>query len=221
MERSLVISFPRSGINWLRHCVEHFGRVRTPGRPHLIAEGPLLFDRTHDVRKLFNRSEYAGLFHENGQPVYQRVALLLRDPIDCFVSHYLVRKRRRFGEALTEFTSFTNNIMAFDQLPGTAKEIFYFEEFANNEQGTFAFLRFFGIEPTGRTDFNQLIAASRSWYQGSHGLVSDSRRPVLSGQERTVLEEKLRLELGEKFESYLGRYFTEMVAPELQAQVAV
>src|SRR5437868_14717649 len=87
--RALVISFQRSGLNWLRHCAEFFGDIRTPGRPQLIREGPVLFDRAHDVRRSTKRSDFAGLYAEGGREIYSRVALLLRNPYDCFSSHYL------------------------------------------------------------------------------------------------------------------------------------
>src|SRR5436190_1170629 len=48
--RFMVISFQRSGLNWLRYCTEYFTGTRTPGRPQIIAEGPVFFDRAHDVR---------------------------------------------------------------------------------------------------------------------------------------------------------------------------
>src|ERR1041385_1141052 len=81
--RTLVISFPRSGLNWLRHCAEHFSGKRTPGRVHLISEGPTLFDRAHDVTRP-NKRDYVSLYGPDGREIYQKVALLLRDPCDCF-----------------------------------------------------------------------------------------------------------------------------------------
>jgi hypothetical protein len=64
--RFLVISFERSGLNWLRYCTEYFSGLRTPGRTQRIAAGPGLFDRTHDVRRQTKRSDYVGLRDANG-----------------------------------------------------------------------------------------------------------------------------------------------------------
>src|SRR5437764_9456903 len=88
---ALVISFQRSGLNWLRHCAEFFGDIRTPGRPQLIREGPVLFDRAHDVRRSTKRSDFAGLYAADGSEIYGKVALLLLKPYERCTSRALVR----------------------------------------------------------------------------------------------------------------------------------
>jgi hypothetical protein len=202
--RALVISFQRSGLNWLRHCAEYFGGIRTPGRAQLISEGPVLFDRAHDVRRSTKRSEFAGLYATDGTEIYGRVALLLRDPYDCFTSHYLSRRGFSFRKGLEAFESYANNIAAFDQLREAEKAVFYFEEYINKESGTFAFLRFFGIEPTTRPhDFQSLVQASRAWYRQEHGLMSESERPKLSNRERAAIHEMLQRRLGTNYQKYL------------------
>jgi hypothetical protein len=53
-DRVLLISFPKSGSNWVRYCVEHFSGRRTPGKARksvLVSEGPTVFDRMHLVDK--------------------------------------------------------------------------------------------------------------------------------------------------------------------------
>jgi len=201
--RALVISFQRSGLNWLRHCAEHFGGIRTPGRSQLIREGPVLFDRAHDVRRSTKRSEFAGLYTPDGSEIYGKVALLLRDPYDCFTSHYLGRRGFRFKKGLEAFESYANNINAFDQLRAE-KAVFYFEDYINQEVGAFAFLRFFGIEPgDGPHDFEGLIESSRAWYQAKHGVISHRERPKLSARERAAIREMLQRGLGQKYEKYL------------------
>ncbi|MEY2492407.1 MAG: hypothetical protein QOH24_1358 [Verrucomicrobiota bacterium] len=202
--RALVISFQRSGLNWLRHCAEYFGGIRTPGRAQLISEGHVLFDRAHDVRRSTKRSEFAGLYTDKGSEIYGRVALLLRDPYDCFTSHCLTRQGFSFRKGLEAFESYANNIAAFDQLRDAEKAVFYFEEYINKESGTFAFLRFLGIEPTTRPhDFQSLVRASRAWYRQEHGLVSESERPKLSNRERTAIREMLQRRLGTNYQKYL------------------
>ncbi|MBV9008807.1 MAG: hypothetical protein JO354_06525 [Verrucomicrobia bacterium] len=205
--RFLVISFQRSGLNWLRHCTEYFSGIRTPGRPQLIESGPVLFDRAHDVRRGTIRTDYAGLYDSNGAEIYQRVAVLLRDPLDCFTSHYLGRADMNFKKALGKFTAYSVNILEFDRLVQARKGVFYFEDFVNDETGTFEFLRFFGIDIANRDyDFAALIAASREWYRGTHGLFGKRERPQLKRRQRAAICEMLRQQLGDRFEQYLGRY---------------
>src|SRR5438067_13185549 len=196
--RALVISFQRSGLNWLRHCAEHFGGIRTPGRSQLIREGPVLFDRAHDVRRSTKRSEFAGLYAEGGREIYSRVALLLRNPYDCFSSHYLGRRGFRFNKGLEAFGSYANNICAFDQLEQAKKAVFYFEDYINQEEGTLAFLRFFGIDPRRRPhDFKTLIESSRAWYRAEHGLIMDPDRPILNDRQRMAIRDMLQRCLGD------------------------
>ena len=202
---ALVISFQRSGLNWLRHCAEFFGDIRTPGRPQLIREGPVLFDRAHDVRRSTKRSDFAGLYAEGGREIYSRVALLLRNPYDCFSSHYLGRRGFRFNKGLEAFGSYANNICAFDQLEQAKKAVFYFEDYINQEEGTLAFLRFFGIDPRRRPhDFKKLIESSRAWYRAEHGLIMDPDRPILNDRQRMAIRDMLQRCLGDKYEKYLG-----------------
>src|SRR5947209_19868048 len=98
-DKPLVLSFQRSGLNWIRHCAEHFTGRPTPGRTHLVAEGEVLFHRTHDVRKPTKRRLYVSLRRSDGTEIYGRVALLIRDPYACFVSECLVRKQLPYRKA--------------------------------------------------------------------------------------------------------------------------
>jgi hypothetical protein len=204
--RFMVISFQRSGLNWLRYCTEYFTGVRTPGRPQIIAEGPVFFDRAHDVRRKPKRSDFTSLYDANGSEVYHRVALLLRNPYDCFTSHYFGRTGVSFKQGLERFEAYANNINQFDALKAK-KGVFYFEDFVSNEEGTLRFLRFFDIDPGSRSyNFTEMIEASRGWYRGHHGLFAERERPQLKPKERAAIRHMLKRELGDKFERYLGRY---------------
>jgi hypothetical protein len=204
--RTLVISFPRSGLNWLRHCAEYFSGRRTPGRVHFVSEGPTIFDRAHDVTKP-NKRDYVSLYALDGSEIYQKVALLLRDPCDCFISHYLTRSEFSFKKALAAFGAFATNIVEFDRLQHAEKTVFYFEDFASQEAGTFAFLRFLGVDPAARPyDFKKLIESSRVWYRNMHGTTVDKRRHALKSAQRVAIWNMLRTRLGSKFQQYLGRY---------------
>ena len=131
----MVISFQRSGLNWLRYCTEYFTGVRTPGRPQIIAEGPVFFDRAHDVRRKPKRSDFTGLYDASGAEVYERVALLLRNPYDCFTSHYFGRTGVNFKQGLERFEAYANNINQFDALKAK-KGVFYFEDFVNKRNAS-------------------------------------------------------------------------------------
>lgn len=57
-DKVLLVSFPKSGSNWIRYCIEHFSGMRTPGsRRHPIYEtGPTIIDRTHFLDKRHRRA---------------------------------------------------------------------------------------------------------------------------------------------------------------------
>ncbi len=78
-----VVSAPRSGLNWLRFCMEHYMGVKTPGKDVLVkADSGLepVFRRTHNARK--------GARPERGTPLLavtkpeDKVLILLRDPLE-------------------------------------------------------------------------------------------------------------------------------------------
>jgi|GEM_PF-1172199 len=52
-DKVLLASFPKSGSNWVRYCLEHFSGLRTPGsvRQLLVMDGPTVIDRRHFLRK--------------------------------------------------------------------------------------------------------------------------------------------------------------------------
>jgi len=205
--RTLVISFQRSGLNWLRHCAEHFGGIRTPGRAQLIAEGPLLFDRTHDVSRPNKRSDYTTLRDSAGHEIYNRVALLIRNPYDCFTSEYYGRRRWRFSDAIKHFEVLPNNILAFDGLANAERKIFYFEDYVSKGEGTMAFLHFLGITvDSEKADFPALVEASKAWYRQQHGLMDERKKPELKPSERVKIRRMLESKLGALFSIYLGRY---------------
>ena len=166
----------------------------------------MLFDRAHDVRRSTTRSDFAGLYAPDGTEIYDKVALLLRDPYECFTSHYLGRRGFRFKKGLEAFESYANNISAFDRLRRPEKGVFYFEDYINKKAGTFAFLRFFGIEPGERPhNFEDLIESSQLWYRTQHGVITDQERSKLTSRQRAAIRGMLQRRLGQKYEEYLGR----------------
>lgn len=53
-DKVLLVSFPKSGSNWVRYCIEHFSGRRTPGKARrnvLVSRGSTIIDRMHFVDK--------------------------------------------------------------------------------------------------------------------------------------------------------------------------
>lgn len=96
------------------------------------------------------RTDYAGLRDVTGAEVYERVALLLRNPFDCFISHYFGRTGFDFDAGLKHFEAYAVNINEFERLNRPTKAVFYFEDFISDDLATLAVLRFFGIDVDAR-----------------------------------------------------------------------
>ena len=79
--RGIVASYPRSGLNWVRYCVEHFSGRPTPGRPLLHREGAPILHRSHDLvgRDWWGPVPWPTLLGPDGLPQYRRLVLLLRN----------------------------------------------------------------------------------------------------------------------------------------------
>ncbi len=144
-DKVLLLSFPKSGSNWVRYCVEHFSGRRTPGKARknvLVREGPTVFDRMHFVdkrhRNLFMHArarqgleDYAhqdktGLHgwlstwrrdRRVRQVTGRRLLLLLR-------SHYEFFGRNRLT-APEDMTGYLGNIQAFEACKRDKLLIYY------------------------------------------------------------------------------------------------
>jgi len=144
-DKVLLVSFPKSGSNWVRYCVEHFSGRRTPGKARrnvLVSEGPTLFDRMHFVdkrhRNVFMRSRARqGLedyHHEDKTGLHgwlstwrkdrrvrevqnRRLLLLLR-------SHYESFARNRLS-APEDITGYLGNIEMFEACRRDKLVIYY------------------------------------------------------------------------------------------------
>jgi hypothetical protein len=133
-DKVLLVSYPHSGSNWVRYCIEYFSGLRTPGskRHPLVRSGPTIIDRTHFLdkrhRRLFVRARkdpaewddrasakawvrrfFSELKKERRVRDIvsnRRVILLLRGPAESYC-----RNQLRFHEGLA---GYLGNIQIFD-----------------------------------------------------------------------------------------------------------
>lgn len=90
-DRVLLVSFPKSGSNWVRYCIEHFSGMRTPGtkRHLLVRDSPEIIDRVHFLDK---RDRPLYLQHSLGGP--RRRAFVPKQRIlPEFISNHLKERR--------------------------------------------------------------------------------------------------------------------------------
>ena len=133
-DKVLLISFPKSGSNWVRYCVEHFSGRRTPGKARksvLVSKGPTVFDRMHFVDKRhrnrfmhararqgledYHHTEKTGLHgwfstwrkdRRIRQVANRRLVLLLRSHYESFARNRLLKPE--------DMTGYLGNIQVFE-----------------------------------------------------------------------------------------------------------
>ncbi len=120
--KGIIISYQRSGLNWVRYCIEHFTRLRTPGRTKLIDGGKIAVYRTHNVNKQKSYDSCACSFYDDaGKPLHSKVVLLLRDYRESFIRVGRGRKKGMPTVAdikqgkIFNFRNYFDNLQAYDQ----------------------------------------------------------------------------------------------------------
>jgi hypothetical protein len=205
---TLVISSERSGLNLVRHACEVMSGRRTPGKVHLIQDGPLLFHRTHYAGHAGPPvGPFAPLFEPTGNCNYTKALLLLRDPAETYV--------RAYDKNPDLMKRYCRNIKLFDSFTGEKLVITYDELFTSDDalQKIFAFL---GIAHC--FDASKLAAARQdavAWYDKNQPSGSQTRgdpsllkahQSALTPQERALLRDFLRHELGSLAPLYLAAW---------------
>ena len=136
----IIVSAQRSGLNWVRFCVEKFYGRRTPGKEQLISKKDdpgSAFIRSHDAlgyTRVFRRRSGAWRHLDPAATSADtKCILILRDPLETFV--------RASKKSLWRFRAYVGNIhfqsrcngnefvIHYDQLitdPAAMKELFDF-----------------------------------------------------------------------------------------------
>lgn len=139
-QRPLLVSYPRSGTNWIRYIVEYISHCPTPGQHRLVGGSNYCIDRAH-----------------RGYPVlcaYCKVLLIIRDYRECLLRQ-LRRVWRNEPDVVTFLTDDTiaqpaswyiKNIESFDAFQGE-KLLIYYEDLIQHPQKTIRDLsRFLGLD---------------------------------------------------------------------------
>jgi hypothetical protein len=117
-----VISAPRSGLNWLRYCVEHFWGLRTPGVTSLIDrrdQPQPAFLRSHDAEGRLGA--FAAATHRPVPACVKNgtLLLILRDPLESYV--------RMAGRNMAAMAGYIGNLSYFARHEGP-KQVAYYED---------------------------------------------------------------------------------------------
>ena len=120
-DKPLLISYSRSGTNWMRYIIEFLSGKSTPGYARLVNDGNYIIDRAHKGFFVIRK--------------YSKVILLLRNYKECLIRHSL--SRWESSSSVKEFLEdntlgqppswYIKNIRAFDNFK-QEKLLVYYED---------------------------------------------------------------------------------------------
>jgi len=205
---TLVISSERSGLNLVRHACEVMSGRRTPGKVHLVKDGPLLFHRTHYAGHAGPPvGPFAPLFEPGGKCNYTKALLLLRDPAETFV--------RAYDKKPDLMKRYCRNIRLFDSF-ASEKMVITYDELITGDDALQKIFDFLGI--ANCFDASKLATARQdavAWYDKNQPSGSQTRgdpsllkahQSTLTPQERAFLRDFLKHELGSLAPRYLAAW---------------
>ena len=205
---TMVISAERSGLNLVRHACEVLSGRRTPGKVHLVKDGPLLFHRTHYAGHVGPPiGPFAPLFAADGSCSYTKVLLLLRDPAESFV--------RAFDKNVLNMKQYCRNIALFDSFRGE-KLVVTYDDLVSNDESLRTIFDFLGISAAfDQAKLDWIRKDGVEWYNRNQPSGSQTRgdpqllkahQSALTADERQMLHIFLKGELGRLAPAYLSRW---------------
>lgn len=168
---TFVVSAPRSGMNWVRYCVEHFYGQRTQGKTSLIegdGQDELAFRRSHDALGRVKGRKGRGAWQPLDPEAMQehRVVLILRDPLETYA--------RMAKRALHRFKCYSGNIQFYARANTANKRVYYYNDLVSSPDVMAELLEFMDITPAEghckptrariAAEWEQLGANSRQQY---------------------------------------------------------
>ena len=213
-ELPILVSYSRSGTNWIRYFIEYCSRQPTPGQTRLFEGTNYIIDRAHCAFPVLHR--------------YARAILVIRDYRECLLRHnrpswLATRNVSTFleDESLKQPCSwYIRNIEAVDAFNGE-KLVLYYEDLMTAPEDPFRKLgAFLGFPETTVTDFVEHIddhfrASVKLYTSVSHASHTSSTRStnahakaLLSDAQVVEFDDYFREHYPELAQKYLRRYFT-------------
>ena len=199
----LVLSYPRSGMNWLRHCVERMSGRNTPG-PNLglVESEEYAFCRLHNIRRGQRKASPRGAS-------WNRVCLILRDYRESYVRTPLLQRRRFTTCKNWNYTSYAHNILYFEQYTGP-KLLIRYEDHVGAFTESIRFLFWADIPHTVLTDddYAAEVRHSKQYYSNEHRKYyrRTPRREITDQVKQASKEALVRILGDELFDKYLSCY---------------
>ena len=159
-----VVSAPRSGLNWLRYCVERFYGLPTPGKDALIAkpaQASLAFIRSHDPlgRTKGKTGSVAWSPIDPAAVAGARVLLIVRDPLEIFVR--MARGKLRL------FRIYADNLRFFVLADTPSKLCVHYEDIVGDPRAMWQALAFLDLAPAPGVRPPDMATLAGEWDEAS------------------------------------------------------
>ncbi len=213
IEKPLLVSYSRSGTNWIRYIIEYISNKPTPGQTRLHSGADYVIDRAH--------KGYPVLHH------YNKVILLIRNYRECLLRHHSsLWTALKDAKAFLLYENveqppiwFIKNIEAFDKFEGE-KLLIYYEDLLNNPEPIIKKLsRFLGLDIKKTEDFilniedrqQESISAyigggHESFTLGERNQTNYHANTNLSKEEQLEFDNFYKLKYPYLFDKYLKKY---------------
>lgn len=216
MNKIMVISSPRSGLNYFRWIMESLSGKPTPGCTRLIENKKnkdYLFHRTHDVKQngKFPSGCHKVFYYKNGKTMYKKCILLLRNPLELYGCY---KKIKRIN-TMRIMKAYIDNLKAFDNFKGQKLKINYEDLLQSTKSIIKQALKFFNIkQDITHVDFSILSKDSLRSFNtvGNNKSGSDAKSLVyytkeLSQKEIEYILNYLHKRIDDRiWKKYLRRY---------------
>ncbi len=209
----LLVSYPRSGTNWIRYFMETMTEQPTPGSERTLTGNDYCIDRAHAGWKVMGQ--------------YSKVILVLRDYRECIIRQQGIERVHRYSN-IEKFLNgrlfkqppnwYIRNIQKFDEFTGK-KLLLYYEDMVKNPEDPFRELaQLMGIEQEKVSSFFENLEEHKkgsiaaytkkkhtSETQGKSGELGHHSKQ-LTTEENQAFDEYYQKGYTVLFERYLKRY---------------
>ncbi len=216
----LLITYSRSGTNWLRYVIELLTGRPTPGHKRLHGGEDYVIDRAHQGYRVA---------HE-----YERIILVIRNYKESLIRHYIdewkdSNERRDTLDVVGFLESksgrqppgwFIKNIKAYDAFGGDKLLLYYEDLMTDPETELRKLIEFLDLPRDGVDDFfanleehkqksvNLYRENQKSYTEGDASKLSYHSDSLLSDEEKRAFDAYYIERYPELFERYLKRYAT-------------
>ena len=219
-DRARLITYSRSGTNWLRYVIELLSGRPTPGHERLHGGDDFVIDRAHEGYRVASE--------------YERIILVVRNYKECLVRHSIDEwKANKDGSHRLDVTSFLDdqsgrqppawfieNLRTYHEFPGDKLLLYYEDLMTEPETELRRLIEFLDLPRAGVDDLFAHLDEHRrrsvelyrqnqvSYTEGDADKLSHHSESLLSDAEKRAFDAYYAERHPELFRRYLSRYAT-------------